>query len=120
MKSQGKRREPKSERRQPASAQVAHDHAHTSDTVHLAQQIDRIIVSEMMEKLRAHHDVDASIGERKPQGIAADGAIDGLSARARQLLGGIETEGVKLDAAFVRERACVGRYVAQTRADVEQ
>src|ERR1700680_3383739 len=76
MKSKGKREEPQSRRRDPAPVDVAYDDANSSDTIHLAQQRGRIVSSEVMQHLRAHHDIDAVVREGQTTRVGTHGDVD--------------------------------------------
>src|ERR1700692_994995 len=76
MKSKGKRSQPESCGRDPAPSDVAHDDANSSDTIHLAQQRGRFASGEMMQHLRAHHDIDAVVREGQTTRVGTHGDVD--------------------------------------------
>ena len=51
MKSKGKLSKPESRRRDPASPEITHDHAHVRDPSHFAKEQLRIIAGKVMQQL---------------------------------------------------------------------
>jgi hypothetical protein len=98
MKSEGKRDEPQSGSGDPAAPEVAHDHSHSCDPIHLAEKSPCFDTREVMQNLRAHCDVDAAVGEREAQRVTANGNAHRLPAGPRELENRIETDGGQLDA----------------------
>jgi hypothetical protein len=85
MKSKGKRDQPQARRGEPASPEVAYDHANSRDAVHFAQQSQRVFAGEMVQDLGAHDDVDTSVREGKSQRVTTDREPNGGPARAGEL-----------------------------------
>jgi hypothetical protein len=81
MESEGKRHQPDSSRCDPASTEIADDHAHSRNAVHFPYERHGVAVSEVMEHLRAHHDIDRRVSEWQVQCVAAHGEIERGTAR---------------------------------------
>src|ERR1700704_2675200 len=120
MKSKGKRSEPKAGRRDPASSDVADDDAYSSNPIHLAQQRRRFGSSEVMQNLRAHHDVDAVVGKRQVARVGTNREIHRTPAGLRELGGGIESDCRELYAVAARLLSRSARNVAESGAYIEQ
>lgn len=72
MKTQWERNEPESGSGEPTSAQVRDDYRPARHAVELLEKILSTGFLEVMQNLRAEHDVDRSIGEGKRGSIGAD------------------------------------------------
>ena len=120
MKSQGKRDDPESDRRQPAAPDVAHDHSLARDAVHFAQQVQRIESGEVMQHLRAHDDVDTIVREGQTSCVGMNRKSHRGTAGYRQAPCGIEADGRQLDALFPGDRSGAAGNVAQPSTDIEQ
>lgn len=72
-------REPETACRKPAPAQVADDHTHSRDAIELAQDADHTLVAEVVQQLRAEHDVKAALRKRQRARVAGDSWHAGIS-----------------------------------------
>ena len=84
MKAQHRRGEAEPRGRDPASSQIADDHPSSRDAIELRDEGKAAIVVEVMEQLRAEHEVDAAIGEGKGEGIGTDGVIHAMARRGHE------------------------------------
>src|SRR5688572_26633645 len=77
-------------------------------------------MGKVVKNLRAHHDVDALVAERKLEPVTADREIHRGLARPRELFGRIEPKGNELDSVLVGDLAGEPRDVAKPGADIQQ
>ena len=120
MKAEREGDEPEAARGEPAPAQVAHDHAVARDAVELAEQGRELGAGEVVEDLRAEHDVHAPRREGERERVARHRVPDPLSRDARERLGRVEADGAQGKPRALGERVRGLGEVAVTRADVEQ
>src|SRR5256885_16754237 len=73
-----------------------------------------------MEYLRAHHDVDAVVGEWQMPRITTDRPVQRLSTRSCQHTGGVESNGRQNYSVPRRDRPRACGNVAEAGSDVEQ
>ena len=73
MKAQWKRDRPEARGGDPAPTQVAHDHRAAGHAVEFSQYHRKFGVTllEVMQQLRAHHDVDARVAKRERERVGA-------------------------------------------------
>src|SRR5207248_5526423 len=103
-----------------AKPQVTHDHPRPRDAIHLAQQPPRIRAREVMQDLRAHHDIDAAVGEWKAESIPANRVTHRVPARNCELACRVETYCPEVQATLFGNRPRTAWDVAQARSNVEQ
>lgn len=120
MKAQhrGGDREPRS--RNPAPPQIADDHPASRDAIELGDEREAAIVVEMMEELRAEHDVDAPVGERKGEGVGTDGVVHAMPCRRDETERAVDRDGAERESTAARDLPCPPWKIGASRADVEQ
>jgi len=120
MKSQGHGREREPGGGEPASPQVADDDTQPRHAIELGNQRHRLVVVEVMKKLRAEHEVHAAIGERERERVAADGMRDAMAGRVKQCKRAIDADGAQVQSPPTRDLACAPGQIRQAGADVEE
>src|SRR3954469_16779937 len=84
--------QPEAARRDPAPAQVAHDHVAASHAIELAEHARDLAVVEVMQELRAGHEVDAVVGKGQGERIGARAAVQRAPTDATEALRTIDAE----------------------------
>jgi hypothetical protein len=120
MKSEGKREEPEPRRCDPASSEVADDHPHSRHAIHFPKKSQSIRPSEVMQHLRAHHDVDALIRKGQTQRMRADRIVQRAAARAHEHGRGVYANRPQLDPISARHLSRATRDVSESGSNVEQ
>jgi hypothetical protein len=85
-----------------------------------AQKLERVCACEVMEKLRAHYDVDAVIRKRKPQSIATNGEGQHRAAGSGELERRIESHRRELHSHLPGNFPRSTGDVAKPCSDIEQ
>jgi hypothetical protein len=120
MKSQGKRRQRKSDGGHPTPPQVTDDDSQPRHAIELRDQRQCLIMVEMMKELRTEHDVDAGIGEGERDGITPDSVIDAMPRGPEKCKRPIHADGVQGNPTATRDLPRTPGKIRETSSDVEQ
>lgn len=120
MKSERERREPKSNRGEPAASQVAYNDCYSCDAIHLAQQGCLVVAAEVMQHLRAHYYVDTRVRKGKGEATAADRIGDCLTRCRGEDGRGVESDGSESDARDTCGARGRQRNVAKACPDIKE
>ena len=86
----------------------------------LAQHELYLCVLEVMQHLRADHDVHAGIGEGQTPRVGGGAAVENDSGVTSERLGLIDTERSHADGTSCRKPACANGNIRQTGADIQE
>ena len=101
MEAERERREPQSCRGEPASPQVADDDAHARNAMELPEHARRARIVEVVQRLRAHHDVHGPIRERQCGRVAAHGVAGARATGEGERLRHVDRDEREVDVACV-------------------
>src|SRR5438046_1353830 len=74
----------------------------------------------LVKQLRAEHDVDAAIGERKGERASTHGHVHAMTRRGDEGEGSVQRDGTQREATSSRDLAGAPGKVGEPRADVQQ
>jgi len=111
---------PEAGNREPTAPEVAHDHRTPRHAVHLAQHEVDLVILEVVQHLRARHDVDACRREGQPSRVAADARVEHLARQGGERRRLVEAQRVEPDSFSRRQPPRPQGYVRKAGAHVEQ
>src|SRR5215212_4243401 len=97
--------EPEPGCRDATAPQVRDDDPAAGDSIELANDLRKVVVGEVMQELRTHHDVDAVVAKGKLDGVSRDNCADAVARGAKQVAGLIQADTENLRAAIPTEGA---------------